>query len=91
MTDCEDNLWFGNYYDWGKLKREMNISGTARQPFQLCITTFSGIMNYGINVVLKHSFQTNLMLCEDIIFTLLGKQYLINRAKNSHNCLCPIS
>jgi len=30
MTDCEDNLWFGNYYDWGKLKREMDISGTAR-------------------------------------------------------------
>ena len=36
MTDDEGNLvWFGDYYGWGKLKSETNISGTAHQPFRL--------------------------------------------------------
>ncbi|WP_061863330.1 RHS repeat-associated core domain-containing protein [Streptococcus infantis] len=36
MTDKDGNLvWFGNYYGWGKLKNETNISGTAHQPFRL--------------------------------------------------------
>ena len=36
MTDSEGNLvWFGDYYGWGKLKSETNISGTAHQPFRL--------------------------------------------------------
>ena len=36
MTDKNGNLlWFGNYYGWGKLKNETNISGTAHQPFRL--------------------------------------------------------
>ena len=36
MTDKDGNLlWFGEYYGWGKLKSETNISGTAHQPFRL--------------------------------------------------------
>ncbi|WP_315351364.1 RHS repeat-associated core domain-containing protein [Hoylesella saccharolytica] len=36
MTDDEGNLvWFGDYYGWGKLKSETNISGTAHQPLRL--------------------------------------------------------
>ena len=36
MTDRDGNLaWFGDYYGWGKLKSETNISGTAHQPFRL--------------------------------------------------------
>ncbi|WP_418031427.1 RHS repeat-associated core domain-containing protein [Neisseria polysaccharea] len=36
MTDDEGNLvWFGDYYGWGKLRSETNISGTAHQPFRL--------------------------------------------------------
>ena len=36
MTDGEGNLGcFGDYYGWGKLKSETNISGTAYQPFRL--------------------------------------------------------
>ena len=36
MTDKDGNLvWFGNYYGWGKLKSETNISETAHQPFRL--------------------------------------------------------
>ena len=36
MTDSEDNLvWFGDYYGWGNLKSETNISGTDNQPFCL--------------------------------------------------------
>ena len=36
MTYIHGNLiWFGDYYGWGKLKSETNISGTAHQPFRL--------------------------------------------------------
>ena len=36
MTDKDGNLvWFGDYYGWGKLKSETNISGIAHQPFRL--------------------------------------------------------
>ncbi|WP_434061412.1 RHS repeat-associated core domain-containing protein [Neisseria subflava] len=36
MTDDEGNLvWFGDYYGWGKLKSETNVTGTAHQPFRL--------------------------------------------------------
>ncbi len=36
MTDGDGDLvWFGDYYGWGKLKSETNISGTAQQPFRL--------------------------------------------------------
>ena len=36
MTNGECNLvWFGDYYGWGKLKSETNISGTTHQPFSL--------------------------------------------------------
>ena len=36
MTDKDGNLlWFGNYTGWGKLKSEMNVTGTAHQPFRL--------------------------------------------------------
>ena len=36
MTDDEGNLvWFGDYYDWGKLKRETNVTVTAYQSFRL--------------------------------------------------------
>ena len=36
MTDKGGNLvWFGDYYGWGKLKSEINTSGTAHQPFRL--------------------------------------------------------
>ena len=36
ITDKDGNLlWFGDYYGWGKLKSETNISGTAHQPFRL--------------------------------------------------------
>ena len=36
MTDKDGNLvWFGDYYGWGKLKNETNISGTAHLPFRL--------------------------------------------------------
>ncbi|QEY26175.1 hypothetical protein D0T92_06305 [Neisseria zalophi] len=35
MTDSEGKLlWFGDYYGWGKLKSETNITGT-HQPFRL--------------------------------------------------------
>ena len=35
MTDKDGNLlWFGDYYGWGKLKSETNISGTAQQTFR---------------------------------------------------------
>ena len=54
VTDDKVNLvWFGEYYGWGKLKNETNISAIAHQPFRLqnrtpivsqdCITTSSGI------------------------------------------------
>ena len=36
MTNSEGNLvWFGDYYGWGKLKSETNVTGTAHQPFRL--------------------------------------------------------
>nr|WP_249025294.1 RHS repeat-associated core domain-containing protein [Neisseria canis] len=36
MTDKDGNLlWFGDYYGWGKLKSETNITETAHQPFRL--------------------------------------------------------
>ena len=36
MTDDKSNLvWFGDYYGWGKLKSETNVTGTAHQPFRL--------------------------------------------------------
>ena len=36
MTDKDSNLlWFGDYYGWGKLKNETNLTGTAHQPFRL--------------------------------------------------------
>ncbi|UOO83592.1 DUF6531 domain-containing protein [Neisseria dumasiana] len=36
MTDKNGNLlWFGDYYGWGKLKSETNITETAHQPFRL--------------------------------------------------------
>ncbi|MEJ8770608.1 hypothetical protein [Streptococcus sp. HCA-5024] len=36
MTDKDGNLdWFGNYYGWGNLKSETNISGTAHKLFRL--------------------------------------------------------
>ena len=36
MTDKDGNLlWFGDYYGWGKLRSETNVTGTARQPFRL--------------------------------------------------------
>ena len=36
MTDDEGNLvWFGDYYGWGKLKSETNVTVTAHQPFRL--------------------------------------------------------
>ena len=36
MTDKDGNLvWFGDYYGWGKLKSETNVTGTAHQPFRL--------------------------------------------------------
>ncbi|WP_404821645.1 RHS repeat-associated core domain-containing protein [Neisseria zalophi] len=35
MTDKDGNLlWFGDYYGWGKLKNETNITN-AHQPFRL--------------------------------------------------------
>ena len=36
ITYIHGNLiWFGDYYGWGKLKSETNLSGTAHQPFRL--------------------------------------------------------
>ena len=36
MTDKDGNLvWFGDYYGWGKLRSETNVTGTAHQPFRL--------------------------------------------------------
>ena len=36
VTDDKVNLvWFGEYYGWGKLKNETNISAIAHQPFRL--------------------------------------------------------
>ncbi|WP_232005293.1 RHS repeat-associated core domain-containing protein [Neisseria animaloris] len=36
MTDKDGRLlWFGDYYGWGKLKSENNITETAHQPFRL--------------------------------------------------------
>ncbi|WP_456090329.1 RHS repeat domain-containing protein [Neisseria sp.] len=36
MTDKDGNLlWFGDYYGWGRLKNETNVTGTAHQPFRL--------------------------------------------------------
>ena len=36
MTDDKGNLvWFGDYYGWGKLKSETNVTVTAHQPFRL--------------------------------------------------------
>ncbi len=36
MTDKDGNLlWFGNYYGWGKLKSETNVTKIAHQPFRL--------------------------------------------------------
>ena len=28
-------IWFGDYYNWGKLKSETNVTGTVHQPFRL--------------------------------------------------------
>ncbi|WP_239991221.1 RHS repeat-associated core domain-containing protein [Neisseria lactamica] len=36
MTDKDGNLvWFGDYYGWGKLRSETNVTGTTHQPFRL--------------------------------------------------------
>ncbi|KEQ46250.1 RHS repeat domain-containing protein [Streptococcus oralis] len=36
MTDKDGLLlWFGEYYGWGKLKSEINVTRTAHQPFSL--------------------------------------------------------
>ena len=36
MPDKDGNLvWFGDYYAWGKLKSETNITETAHQLFRL--------------------------------------------------------
>jgi len=36
MPDKDGNLfWFGDYYGWGKLKSETNITETAHQLFRL--------------------------------------------------------
>ncbi|MGN6921729.1 RHS domain-containing protein, partial [Neisseria sp. P0017.S008] len=36
MTDKDGNLvWFGDYYCWGKLKSETNLTDIAYQPFRL--------------------------------------------------------
>ena len=36
MTDKDSNLlWFGDYYGWGRLKNETNVTGTTHQPFRL--------------------------------------------------------
>ena len=36
VTDDKSNLvWFGDYYDWGKLKSETNVTVTAYQSFRL--------------------------------------------------------
>lgn len=36
MTDGEGNLvWFGEYYSWGKLKSETNVTDSVYQPFRL--------------------------------------------------------
>ncbi|MGN6832996.1 RHS repeat-associated core domain-containing protein, partial [Neisseria sp. P0017.S007] len=36
MTDKDGNLvWFGDYYGWGKLKSETNVTDSAYQPFRL--------------------------------------------------------
>ncbi|VEJ21503.1 Colicin-E3 [Neisseria animaloris] len=36
MTDKDGNLlWFRDYYGWGKLKSETNVTETAHQPFRL--------------------------------------------------------
>ncbi|MDO4227657.1 RHS repeat-associated core domain-containing protein, partial [Neisseria sp.] len=36
MTDKDGKLlWFGDYFGWGKLKSEINVTETAHQPFRL--------------------------------------------------------
>ena len=36
MTDKDGNLvWFGDYYDWGRLKEETKVTDSAYQPFRL--------------------------------------------------------
>ena len=36
MTDKDGRLlWFGDYFGWGKLKSETNVTKTAHQPFRL--------------------------------------------------------
>ena len=36
IADKGGNLvWFGDYYGWGKLKSEINVTGTSHQPFRL--------------------------------------------------------
>ena len=36
IADKDGNLvWFRDYYNWGKLKSETNVTGTAHQPFRL--------------------------------------------------------
>ena len=36
IANKDGNLvWFGDYYNWGKLKSETNVTGTAHQPFRL--------------------------------------------------------
>ena len=36
MTDKDGKLvWFRDYYGWGKLKSEINVTGTEHQPFRL--------------------------------------------------------
>ncbi|WP_263641672.1 RHS repeat domain-containing protein [Neisseria zalophi] len=36
MTDSEGRLlWFGDYYGWGKLKSETNVTEIVHQPFRL--------------------------------------------------------
>ena len=36
MTDKDGNrLWFGNYIDWGHLKKDERVYKNVRQPFRL--------------------------------------------------------
>ena len=36
MTDKDGNLvWFGDYYDWGRLKEETKVTDSAYRPFRL--------------------------------------------------------
>ena len=82
MTDKGGNLvWFGDYYGWGKLKSEINTSGTAHQPFRLQNQYCDRETGLNYNLFRYYAPDTGRFVNQDPI-GLLGDEYFYIFAPN---------